>query len=183
MTYRLARLEGLPLTITKKLANERLFYFGPIQPNDSVSNWMESTYALFLYCPWRIQDERTIVVASADLFEPPPGVGMLDFEKQAEPKLTRQDILLRRLFPCGDQEPSLLYDIDCANVVTEVLLSLIGDLTVRFTNGLVMNIFADISEGSFWRIVPPSSVSMRSLVVDANVAADVRGWVDVGDLS
>jgi hypothetical protein len=183
MTHRLARLQGLPLTITKKLANERLFYFGPIQPNDGVSNWMESTYALFLSCPWRIQDERTIIVASADLFEPPPGVGMLDFEKQAKPKLTRQDVLLRRLFPREDQEPSLLYDTDCANLVAEVLLSPIGDLTVFFTNGLIMNIFADISEGSFWSIVPPNSVSIRSLVVNANVAPDVRGWVDVGDLS
>jgi hypothetical protein len=182
MTYRLARLEGLPLTITKKLANERWFYFGSIQSDDSLSSWMESTYAMCLSCPWRIQDERTIVVASADLFEPPPAVGMLDFEKQAKPKLTRQDVLLRRLFPSGDQEPSLLYDSDCANVATEVLLSPIGDLAVHFANGLVMNVFADISEGSFWRIVPPRSVSIRSLVVDANVAPDVRGWVDVGDL-
>lgn len=183
MTHGLARLKGLPLTITKKLANERVFYFGPIQSSDRISNWMESAYTLFVSCPWRIQDEHTIIVASADLFEPPPGVRLLDFEKQAKPKVTRQDILLRKLFPCTDQESSLLYDIDCANVITEMSLSSIGDLTIYFTSSLVMKVFADISEGPCWRIVPPNSATIRSLALDANVAPDVRGWADVGDIS
>lgn len=99
-------------------------------------------YALHLQCPWRIKDFNSkIILASRDIYEPNSKISWNDnFE---------WDIKGNNLF---DENINKMFLDKNSILVKKVSISLNNDLTIIFSNKLVLECFTNISsEQECWR--------------------------------
>lgn len=107
-------------------------------------------YALDLDCPWRIQNRNgCIELGSADMFTPSS-----EYDPDCSPdEEFNWDIQGNNLF---DERAARLFPKDAQIVVTAATLSGSYDLVIKFSNGMKLETFVNVSSyEECWRLFKP----------------------------
>lgn len=87
----LAQLIGLPLSITRRAADMRIFHFGDVREEKGGT---VGQFALHVQCAWRIEGPAGIVTGRADLYEPTDEMAPFDKNWDYETSPNLQDTII-----------------------------------------------------------------------------------------
>lgn len=122
-------------------------------------------FALHLDCPWRIRNgSGKIELGSGDMYTPPSAKSQ---DETFDWDTFDWDIQGNNLF---DEKVKLLFPPDTNIRVVFAALSENNDLTITFSNGLILECFLSISSGEeCWRLFKPASEDGHFVVTGTGV--------------
>lgn len=116
-------------------------------------------FALHLQCPWRIIDGANILLSSTDMFEP-----CSDYKEDGD---FDWDIQGNNLF---DEKARIMFTEDKNIRVQEVKFSGYYDLTIIFSNQLILECFVDRSlKEECWRFFQPGSDKVHLIITGQGI--------------
>lgn len=131
----------------------RNFEFG----NKMNGEWI-SQFALHIQCPWRIEHHDFILTGKSDMFMPEGNDEDIDWDIwDPYVDLTRQDELLRDLFPDTNSHKLFLINSDDKLKVENVNADKYGGACIHFSNDYRLVLFPDCSRDEDWRIFDVST--------------------------
>ena len=161
----LAQLVGLPLVMTWRAADMRIFHFGMVRPHKKTN---VGEYALHIQCAWRLDSSRGIITGRSDLFHKPTG-GYFSEEWDYSGD-TLQDSLLRGVLDSEDAETDILLDADKQLSVERVHASNFVDVEIFFTKGYRLIILPTGSKGEAWRLFRPGIDERHSVFEEGSAS-------------
>ena len=127
-----------------------IHFGGPVEVELRGRKLLQGEYALDLNCPWRIKNSNDCIeLGSADMFTPS---SENDLERNPGEEFN-WDIQGNNLF---DERAKRLFPKGTQIVVTSAALSGDYDLVIKFSNGLMLETFANVSSHEeCWRLFKP----------------------------
>jgi len=171
----LSRLIALPLTITRRAADLRIFHFGTVRP---YKKGHVGEYALHIQCPWRIDGPAGIITGRADLFYDPNGKYFTEEWDYSGDSI--QDIQLDRLLGTKDPISRLFTDQDKQLVVERVEGTILGDAAVFFSKGYRLAMFPSGIKSEAWRLFKPGNEE-EHFVIDEESLREQSGQPNQGN--
>ena len=160
-------LVGLPLGATSLAADIRAFQFGQIRSRGRA--WV-GQYAIHVQCPWRITFRNRLVVGSDDDYLVDD---MNDSREQSPMEGVLQSTLFVERLGLGLKGLAVGSDVLGGGVANRIVKAISTDktagLTVRFTNGFLLEILPTSSSRENWRLFRPGSDDPHCVIVGVGV--------------
>lgn len=139
-------LVGLPLTRTTRASNMECLKFGTLFLKDQQGEtWNYGQFGLHLQCPWRLTNDKEIIVGSNDLYE--QADEKADYDENfdwEEFNSNLRDVKLDKLIS------------DTKQVVKSAIADNFGGLQICFDSNTILTIFPVISskaDNEYWRLL------------------------------
>ncbi|MGH7123456.1 MAG: hypothetical protein ACREFI_03730 [Stellaceae bacterium] len=144
-------LVGLKLSIVRRVADMLVLHFGDVRKHESGSGTV-GAYALHVQCPWRFAGPSGIVTGRSDLSDY-AGPGQRPESWTYEDGFSLQDKILDHFIGSYDVSTGSWFNERNRFIVTEVSLSIYGDVRIALTHGHEIFVFPDGNErgGEAWR--------------------------------
>jgi hypothetical protein len=137
---------GLPLTRTTRAANMECLKFGTLYLKDREGQtWNYGEFGLHLQCPWRLTNDKEIIVGSNDLYEQADETADYDENFDWEEfKANLRDVKLDKFIS------------DNKHIVKSAIADKFGGLQIVFDSNVVLTVFpviASKADNEYWRLL------------------------------
>ena len=137
---------GLPLTRTTRAANMECLKFGTLYLKDREGQtWNYGEFGLHLQCPWRLTNDKEIIVGSNDLYE------------QADETADYDENFNWEAFYANLRDVKLdKFISDNKHIVKSAIADKFGGLQIVFDSNVVLTVFPVISskaDNEYWRLL------------------------------
>lgn len=137
---------GLPLTRTTRAANMECLKFGTLYLKDREGQtWNYGEFGLHLQCPWRLTNDKEIIVGSNDLYEQADETADYDENFNWEEfKANLRDVKLDKFISDNKQ------------IVKSAIADKFGGLQIVFDSNVVLTVFPVITskaDNEYWRLL------------------------------
>lgn len=165
----LTLLIALPLSITHRAADMRIFHFGEVHTDDKGSF---AQYAIHVQCAWRIEGPGDIITGRSDLWEPAQTGPDFDWKSwDYDTSENLQDHKLSRFL--NDHTPGTYSaPLPAARLIVErIEADTYGGATIHFSGNYRLRIFPAGSEGEDWRIFEPNRQKPHFVIAGGKIEA------------
>jgi len=160
-------LIGLPLSLTHRVADLRIFQFGDIK---MVDGGAIGRYAIHIQCPWRIEHDNRIVSGQTDLWEPFDPDAVVDWSAwRYDRDANLQDSLLNALISKHDPGNQVLSNATYQLIVETVQADDYGGAIISFTHNYRLVIFPAGSRGEDWRLFQPGTNTLHFVIAGGTI--------------
>lgn len=146
-------LIGLPLSLTRRNVDLRIFHFGAIR---IVDNGSIGDYALHLSGKWALWEEDGVFVQDTDLYSP------LTEDYDVEPEEwdydthgNWQDEFLKVVFPEYDAGTKAYFRTDKPLIVERIQVDKKGNVEIQFSHTYILVLSRGIKDHEDWRLFQP----------------------------
>ncbi len=148
-------LLGLPLTLTRRSVDLRIFHFGTIRV---VEKGSVGDYALHISGKWALEGEDGLLVRDTDLYSP------LTKDYDVEPEAwdydtygNWQDEFLKIIFPEYDPTTGAYLRTVNPLIVEDIRIDHNNNVVIHFSYGYSLWLFQGTTEDEDWRLFQPGS--------------------------
>jgi len=163
-------LLGLPLSLTRRSVDLRVFHFGDIR---AVEKGSVGKYALHISGKWVLEEEDGILVRDTDLYS--PLVQDHDIEPEEWDYDTYgnwQDELLKVVFSEYDEKTRGYLRTTDPLIVENIHVDIINNVRIVFSHGYTLSLIQGTSAYEDWRLFEPESVSPHFVVLGTGIEGD-----------
>jgi len=146
---------GLQITYVGYAADMRTFGIGPLSEGVDFRgrSQLQSPYGLHIQCPWRIENDGTVLTGSADWWAPADPKTVTDRSWTGCDGVSLQELKLRDLFMDHDPAHKVLHNQTDALWITDVAIDLFGGLEIGLTPGWRLRVFPCAARVEEWRLL------------------------------
>jgi len=157
---KLGDLIGLKLSRIALAADMRTLQFGNTQPR--VGGGVVGEYALHVQCPWRLEDESSVITGNDDLYVPYEQNDELAEPFDYEKRESLQERILRDLLKGYDSDTKQTVNSTNLLTVAAVEADAAGGFCLNLSGGYRFFVFINGTRREAWRLFKPSKDGARS---------------------
>ena len=156
-------LIGLPLSLTRRNVDLRIFHFGMIR---QVEMGSIGEIALHISGEWLIEEEDGVFVSTSDLYSPLHNADEIELEQWDFDTFGNwQDELLKVIFPEHDSETGAYVRSHDPLVVEAVFVDEEGNVRITFNHSYALKLVRGTSDDEDWRLFEPGRGTSHFVVI------------------